>query len=50
MRTAKGVKPTNVTAEIEMELPATVFVGLFIVSHEADVLQKGYFTNVEFKK
>ena len=50
MRSATGVKPTDVTAEVEMELPATLYVGLFIVSHEADVLETGYFTNVEFKK
>ena len=50
MRSATGVKPTEVTAEIEMDLPATVYVGLFICSHNADVLETGYFTNVEFKK
>ena len=50
MRSATGVKPTDVTAEYELDLPASVYVGLFICSHEADVLETGYFTNVEFKK
>ena len=50
MRSATDVKPTEITAELEMDLPATVYVGLFICSHEADVLETGYFTNVEFKK
>jgi len=50
MRSATGVKPTEITAEVEMDLPATVYVGLFICSHEADVLETGYFTDVEFKK
>ena len=50
MRSATDVKPTEITAELEMDLPAAVYVGLFICSHEADVLETGYFTNVEFKK
>ena len=50
MRSATNTKPTEVTAEVEMDLPASVYVGLFIVSHEADFLETGYFTNVEFKK
>ena len=50
MRSATGVKPTEATAEIEMELPATLYVGLFICSHEVDVLETGHFTNVELKK
>jgi hypothetical protein len=50
MRTATDIKPTDVTAEIEMDFPGTFYVGLFICSHEADVLEKAYFTHVEFKK
>ena len=50
MRSATGIKPTAITAEVEMDLPATVYVGLFICSHEADILEKGYFSNVVFKK
>ena len=50
MRTATDIKPTDVTAEIEMDFPGTFYVGLFICSHEADVLEKARFTQVEFKK
>ena len=50
MKSASGIKPAETTAEIEMELPTTLYVGLFICSHEADVLETGHFTNVEFKK
>ena len=50
MRTATGVMPKEVTAEVEMDFPGTFYVGLFICSHESDVLETGYFTNVEFKK
>ena len=50
MRSATDVKPIAATAEVELEISATVYVGLFICSHNADILEKGYFTNVEFKK
>ena len=50
MKTATDVKPETVTAEIEMDFPSVFYVGLFICSHEADVLETAYFTNVEFKK
>ena len=50
MRTATDVKPDAVTAEIEMEFPGTFYIGLFICSHETDILETACFTNVEFKK
>ena len=50
MKTATDVMPNNVTAEIEMDFPGSFYVGIFICSHEADVLETAYFTNVEFKK
>jgi len=50
MRTATNVLPKDVTAEIEMDFPGTFYVGIFICSHEADVLETAIFTNVEFKK
>jgi Tol biopolymer transport system component len=49
VKTAKGVFPQDVTGEIEMELPNTCYVGLFICSHEADVVEKANFTNVEYR-
>lgn len=50
MRTATDVLPKDVTAEIEMDLPGAYYVGFFICSHDVDVLETAYFTNVEFKK
>ena len=50
MKTATDVKPETVTAAIEMDFPGVFYVGLFICSHEADVLETAHFTNVEFKK
>ena len=35
--------------EIEIDLPASCYVGIFICSHEADVLEKAYFTDVKFQ-
>ena len=50
MKTATGVLPREVTAEIEMEFSGFFYVGFFICSHDVDVLETAYFTNVEFKK
>jgi len=50
MKTATDVLPEDVTAEIEMDFPETFYAGLFICSHDADILEKAYFTNVTFKK
>lgn len=36
------------TAEATLELPEKCLVGLFICSHEADVSETGYFSNVKF--
>ena len=50
MRTATDVYPTEITGEVEMEFPGTFYLGLFTCSHEADVLDIAYCTNVEFEK
>jgi len=50
MRTATDVIPENVTAEIEMDFPGIFYVGLFICSHDTDILEKAFFTHVTFKK
>jgi len=36
--------------EIEIDLPAVCYVGIFICSHEADVLGKAFFTDVQLVK
>jgi len=50
MKTATGVKPEQVTGEVELTFPKSCYVGLFIGSHNTDVLETAYFTNVEFKE
>jgi hypothetical protein len=50
MKTATGQYPQEVTGEIELDFPGTFYIGLFIGSHEADVIETAYFTNVEYKK
>jgi len=35
--------------EIELDLPVSCYVGIFICSHEADVLEKAYFTDVKLQ-
>ena len=50
MRTATNAFPKNVTAEIELDFPGLFYVGFFICSHEMDILETAYFTNVEFKR
>jgi hypothetical protein len=36
--------------EIEMELPETCYVGLFMCSHETNILETAHFSNVKFTK
>jgi hypothetical protein len=50
MRTATGTAPQDITGEIELDFPGTCYIGLFIGSHNPDVLETACFTNVEFKK
>ncbi|GHT10159.1 hypothetical protein AGMMS4956_01050 [Bacteroidia bacterium] len=50
MYTATDEYPQNVTGEIELDFADTCYIGLFIGSHNPDVLETAYFTNVEYKK
>ena len=56
MKTAKGKAPSGeksasgASAEMEVSLPRTCYVGLFICSHEEDVLETGVFHDVELRK
>ena len=50
MKTATGKYPDEITGKIELDFPGTVYIGLFICSHEADVLETAVFSNVEYKK
>lgn len=50
MKTAVGKVAEEVTGEIELDLPASCYIGLFACSHNPDVLETVYFTNVQYKK
>ncbi|GHT34135.1 hypothetical protein AGMMS49574_21070 [Bacteroidia bacterium] len=50
MKTATGKLPADVTGEIEIDLPGSVYLGLFIGSHSADDLETAHFSNVEYKQ
>jgi len=50
MKVATGEFSDIPAGEIEFDLPATCYVGIFICSHEADVLEKAYFTDVRLVK
>ena len=42
----RGIDPLSPPAGIEISLPETCYVGLFICSHETDVIEKGIFSDV----
>jgi Tol biopolymer transport system component len=50
MKTATDAYPQDLTGVIELEFPDTCYVGLFIGSHNPEVLETAYFTNVEYKQ
>jgi dipeptidyl aminopeptidase/acylaminoacyl peptidase len=49
MKTARGKYPQDITGEIELNLPMSCYVGLYVCSHENDAIETAYFTNVEYK-
>jgi len=49
MKAAKDGFTNNPSGEIEIDLPATCYVGIFICSHDPDVLEKACFSDVELK-
>ena len=50
MKTAINNYPDEITGEIELDFPGTAYIGLFICSHDANVLETAVFSNVEYKK
>jgi Tol biopolymer transport system component len=50
MKTATDAYPQAVTGVIELEFPDTCYIGLFIGSHNPEVLETASFTHVEYKK
>jgi hypothetical protein len=49
-KTATGKYPDSTDAEITINLPPTCYVGLFVCSHNPDVIETGYFSFVELSK
>lgn len=49
IKTDSGKYPADTDAEISIGLPATCYVGLFVCSHNPDVIETGYFSMVELK-
>ncbi|MDH6306381.1 hypothetical protein M2459_000368 [Parabacteroides sp. PF5-5] len=50
MKTATGAYTDEVTGEIELELPETCYIGLFVCSHNPDILETVYFSKLIYKK
>ena len=50
MRTATDVLPQDITGEIEMDFPDEFYVGIFICSHDAGVIETAHFSEVKFQK
>jgi len=48
MKVANDEYSDNLAGEIELDLPETCYVGIFICSHEAGVLEKACFSDVQF--
>ena len=46
MKTGVGRYADQPDATLELEMPQKCYVGLFVCSHEADVLETGYFSDV----
>jgi hypothetical protein len=50
MKTATGAFPRQVTGEIELNFTGTFYIGIFICSHDTDVLETARFSRIEFKQ
>ena len=49
-RSGRGALPDIDDAAVDLDLPEECYVGLFLCSHEEDVVETGYFRNVVFKQ
>jgi Tol biopolymer transport system component len=50
MKTATDNLPQNVTGEVELDMRGSVYLGLFICSHDADKLETVHYSNVEYRQ
>lgn len=49
MKTGTNIISEKSDGEIEIKLPSECYVGIYICSHEDNILETAYFSNVEFK-
>jgi len=49
MRSAIGHLPQDITGTVELKLPQTCYVGIFVCSHEENVIEQAVFSKVELK-
>ncbi|MDR2920551.1 MAG: hypothetical protein LBV72_14455 [Tannerella sp.] len=49
IKIGSGYYPEQSDGEIMLDFPETCYIGLFICSHEANVVETGYFSNVDLK-
>jgi hypothetical protein len=49
IKTAVDTYPAATDAEVTMDLPTACYVGLFVCSHNPDVIETGHFSLVELK-
>lgn len=49
MKVGNGEFPGASAGEIELDLPAVCYVGIFVCSHDADVVEKAYFSDVQLQ-
>jgi len=49
MKVANESFTNTPSGEIELDLPSTCYVGIFVCSHEADVLEKAHFTDLQLR-
>jgi hypothetical protein len=49
IKTAVDTYPVATDAEVTMDLPSTCYIGLFVCSHNPDVIETGRFSLVELK-
>lgn len=50
MKTGVNIIPEKNDAEIEIKLPPRCYVGIYICSHENDISETAYFSNIELKQ
>jgi hypothetical protein len=50
IKTAIGEKPIDLSGSAEISLPETCYLGIFMCSHDENVIEKGYFYDLELQE